>query len=264
MSRTGKIQVTKNYRMFTRSQDNRPVDPRRHKKLFDSMKLYGFLSCFPIVCFRDASGNLIVKDGQHRLGFAESLGLSVYWVEESVDFDIAVINCTSKVWSLRDYAQKFVANGKSDYQDGIDFAEQYGLPLGTAFALLGGTTSFGNMQEQFVAGAFRVKDRKWADAVAGIYGPLSTMAPAVRNARFIEACMAVCRVKCFDPARLLHSAERCRDKLVSYSTRDAYLDMIESIYNFGRVKLVALKVEALIAMKDRNAAKKSSKKKAAV
>lgn len=252
MSRTGKIQVTKNYRMFTRSQDNRPIDPKKHKKLLDSMKQYGFLSCFPVVCFRDAKGNLVVKDGQHRLGFAESLGLPVYWIEESVDFDIAVINCTAKVWALRDYAQKFAANGKHEYQDGLDFADEHGLPVGTAFALLSGTTTFSNVQIQFTDGTFRVKDRKWANAVAGIYSPLAAMSPSVKNARFIEACMAVCRVKVFEAERLLHSAERCRDKLVSFSTRDAYLQMIEEIYNFGRCKLVGLKVEALMAMKNRN------------
>jgi hypothetical protein len=249
---TTKIQTTKNYRMFTRSEDNRPTDPKAHKKLLESMKEYGFLQCFPIVCFRDAAGNLIVKEGQHRLLFAETLGLPVYWVEEAVDFDIAKINCTPKTWRIQDYAKTFAKQGKQAYQEGMDFAEAHKLPIGQAFALLAGTTSYGNVQDEFIAGKFKVKDRTWADAVAGIFAPMVRMRPEVNNARFLEACMAVCRVPEFDAKRMLHNAERCRDKLVSYSTRDAYLDMMESVYNFGRVKLFGLKVAAQIVMRERN------------
>lgn len=67
--------------------------------------------------------------------------------------------------------------------------------------------------------------------------------------------MAVCRVKEFEADRLLHGAERCREKLVAYSNRDAYLDMLEGMYNFNRNarNLFALKMEATKAMRERNA-----------
>lgn len=251
MSNTRKIQVTKNYRMFLLNQENRPVDVKKHRKLLESMKLYGFLPCFPIVCGRDDQGHLIVKDGQHRLSIAESLGLSVCWVEETIDFDIATINCTAKVWAVRDYAEKYALNGKKDYQEGLEFQKAHGLPMATSFALLSGRTAFSNIANSFYAGDFKVKDRRWADAVAGVYGPIAAMSPVLKSARFIEACMAVCRVKDFDAKRLLANTERCREKLVSYSTRDAYLDMIEVIYNFGRSKLVSLKIEAMKVMRER-------------
>jgi ParB-like nuclease family protein len=256
-----KIMFTKNYRLFDRSTENRPLDVKRHKKLMDSMKRYGFLKCFPIVIVRDKDNRLIVRDGQHRLVIAETLGLPVYWVEEDVDFDVAVINCTAKTWVLRDYAQKHSANGLVSYQQGLEFADQHGLPVGTAFALLAGTTSFGNCQDPFVDGTFKIKDRAWADTVAGIYQPIVSMAPVLKSARFIEACMVVCRAKSFDPRRLLTGAERCREKLVPYSTKDAYLDMLEIIYNFGRKQLVGLKTEALMAMRERNAVEASKAKK---
>lgn len=72
--------------------------------------------------------------------------------------------------------------------------------------------------------------------------------------------MAVCRLDGFDAARLLAGVERCREKLVSYSTREAYLEMIEEIYNFGRRQLVPIKVNALNAMKSRSAAQPAKKK----
>jgi hypothetical protein len=161
--------------------------------------------------------------------------------------------------TLKDYAQKFIANGIKSYQEGLEFAEAYGLPLGKAFALLAGTTTFCNLQEQFYDGTFKVKDRAWADAVAGIYAPLTLLSAALKNERCLEACMAVCRVPDFDGKRLLHGAERCREKLVAYSTRDAYLDMMEHVYNFNRNKLVGLKAAAMMAMRERNAVQVAKK-----
>jgi hypothetical protein len=250
-----KIESTRNYRMFqNNSGENRPLDIRKHKRLLESMRLYGFLDCYPIVVYRDSKGQLIVKEGQHRLAIAESLGLPVYYVETSVDFDIAIINNTQKTWTLIDYAQKFAAKGAKPYQEGLAFMEQHGVPIGKAFALLAGTTSFGNFYESFFDGTFKIKDRAWADAVAGIYVPLVGLSKAVRNDHMLAACMAVCRVPDFDSRRLLANAERCRDKLVSYANRDAYLDLLEIIYNFNRKHLVGLKIAAVMAMRERNAA----------
>jgi hypothetical protein len=263
--RSQKIQSTKDYRLFQRHGDeNRPVDLGKHKKLVESMKLYGFLKSYPIVVYRGGNGILIVKDGQHRLTIAETLGLPIHYVEEEVDFDVAIVNSTAKVWTLRDYAAKFAANGISDYADGLGFASDHGLPIGRAFALLAGTTSFSNCQDEFISGKWRISDSRWANAVAAIYAPMVRINAAVRNDRFIEACMAVCRVEVFKAERLLRNAEtRCREKLQAYSTRDAYLGMIEEIYNFGRKDLVGLKLAALMAMKSRCPVKKKAVEKPA-
>lgn len=257
-----KIQVTTNYRLFTRSEDNRETDVRKHKRLLESMRQYGYIPAFPIVCHRDSAGRLIVKDGQHRLMIAESLGIPVYWVEESIDFNIATVNGTSRVWAVADYAKMFAKKGLTAYQEGLDFADRNNLPVGIAFALLAGNTGYTNIQGEYLSGRFKVKDRRWADAVAEIYVPIIALSGEVRNARFLEACMAVCRVKDFDAARLLHSVQRCREKLISYSTRDAYLDMLQDIYNFSRHKLFDLKVQATMAMRERSAVNVKKRKAA--
>lgn len=255
------ITTTKNYRLFKLSSDNRPLDLAKHRNLRESMRQYGFLKSFPVSCVRDSQGNLIVKDGQHRLAFAEELGLPVSYFVEDKDYDVAKVNSTAKVWQVRDYAMKHAASGVKPYQDGIDFAEAHGIPITLAFALLAGTSSFKNITDTFVSGGFKVKDRAYADSVATVYSTISKMSKLVKNARFLEACIAVCRVDGFEPERLIGSASRCREKLVSYSTRDAYLDMIEEIYNFHRKYLKSLKIEALQVMRDRNP---TNRKKACV
>lgn len=255
-TKSPKVSVTKNYRLFARNDDNRPLDVKKHKRLYLSMKKYGFLSCFPIVCCRNGKKQLIVKDGQHRLTFAESLKLPVYWIEEAIDFDVAVINCTSRTWVLRDFAEKYARQGVKVYQKGLEFAEKHSLPIGVAFALLGGTTTYGNVAEAFVTGKFKVKDQAWADVVAWTYSSMLKLSTDLRNARFLEACMGACRVDDFDAKRLVQNARRCREKLVSYSTRDAYLVMLEDVYNFGRKTQLGLKAAATMVMRQRAAVQK--------
>lgn len=252
------ISQTTNYRLFKISEENRELDLQKHGRLKKVMQEYGYLWPFPIVCVRDENKELVVKDGQHRLALAEELGLPVAYVVSDVDFDIAKVNCTAKLWTLRDYAVKHVANGLQDYEDGLNFCEAYSLPISIGFALLAGTTTFGNTGDAFRSGQFKIKDRAWAEIVAGIYSALSEMAKEIKNARFTEACMAVCRVDEFDPKRLIQGAKRCREKLVSYSTRDAYLAMLEEVYNFGRRSQVPLKFMAVEAMKSRNPSTKAS------
>ena len=248
-----RIQVTANYRLFgSHNPENRPVEPNKHGALLSSMKRYGFLQSFPISAWRNKLGNLIVKDGQHRLYFAELLGLPVSFIVSNEDYDVAIVNSTPRVWVVDDYVRKYAANKRGQYQEGLAFAEEHRLPVGISFALLAGTTHFGNVRTSVLNGEWKIKDRAWADSVAGVYGPMVRMAPVMRNARFLAACMAACRVKGFDGSRLLANATRCREKLVAYSTRDAYLDMMEAVYNFGRHQLVGLKAGALMALKDRN------------
>lgn len=253
-----RIQSTKNYAMFSHSDDNRPLDLKRRKALVSSMKLYGYLPEHPIVIVKGKGGKLVVKDGQHRLAVAEMLGLAVYWTEASVDYDNAIVVAAARSWLPKDYAQKFSANGLGDYHQGLEFSSAHGVPITLAFAMLAGTVSFHNIKNEFYTGQFKVKDHAWADAVANIYGPLVRMCPRVKKSAFVEACMAVCRVAEFDAKRLLGNADRCRDKMVSYSTRDAYLAMLEEVYNFGRSKLFGLKIAAIMAMKDRNCIKRGA------
>ena len=256
-----KINATKNYRLFVKSAENRPTDLAKHRDLRDSMKAYGFLACYPIVCQRDSKKQLVVQDGQHRLTLAESMGLPVYWVEEDQDFDIATINCTSKVWNMKDFAMTHASKGNEAYESGLDFCETHGLPIGLGFAMLAGTSSFSAISNSFKNGMYKISDPAYAHAVASLYVPLIRLSPDLRNSRFLQACMAVCRVEDFDSSRLIQNALRCREKLASYSTREAYLGLLEEVYNFGRAKLCGLKASAKMAMRDRNAAEIKKREK---
>lgn len=247
---TRKVNCTKNYSLFGDCHENRPLNAKKHKRLEASMRKYGFLPCFPIVCVR-VNNKLVVRDGQHRLFIASKLGLSVYWIEETTDFDIAEINSAAEVWILQDYAKKWADNGRKAYAEGIAFASEFRLPIGRAFALLCGSVSLSNAMSEFKAGTFTIKDRDWARNVAALYAGTVAISPCLKTARFLEACMAACRVKGFDAARFLHGAKKLRELLVDYATRDGFLTMMEQIYNHARRTTMPLKFEATKAMRDR-------------
>lgn len=247
------INATRDYSLFSRNDENRQLDMGRHKKLYASMQTYGWLVSFPLSCFRK-HGKLYVKEGQHRLSIAETLGLVVYWVEDPVDYDIAMVNATPVVWSVRDYAEKHAANDIEPYKIALRYANHYDIPIAAAFCILAGTVRWSSVSGDFQKGKFEIKDARWGELVGRVYSSITALAPHLKNDRFLKACMAVTRVKSLDVDRLLKSCERCRDQLVQYSTRDLYIEMLDSIYNYRHSNLVALKNEALMAMRERNPA----------
>ncbi len=249
-----KIQVTKNYRLFKISEENRNLELARHKKLKLAMQEYGFLPSFPIVVFRSSTGELIVLDGQHRLAFAEMLGLPVYWTESAVEFDIAKINGTTKIWLIRDYAEKFAKQGMKPYEQLIEFADRHQMGISLSVCLLAGTVSFGNVSEAYLSGRFKIKDHERAELVATMYTAFILMDKRLANMRLAEALVATSRVTGFESKRLTASLEHCKEKLHPFSTRDGYLDMIQEIYNYRKSKLVPLKINAIQAMRERSAA----------
>lgn len=256
-----KIRCSKDYLSFEKSNENRSTNAGsgKRKKLRESMEKYGFIPSFPVVCKANGSKK-IIKDGQHRFEVAESLGLPIWFTEDDTGFDIAEVNCCQEKWTVLDYAKKHSENGFQDYTKGIEFSENYGIPVGIAFALLWGTRQFTNIRDVFISGDFKIRDEEWATLVASVYSTFVSMSKDVRNNRFLEACMAICRVKTFNPDRLFKAAKRCRDKLVAYNNREANLTMLEEIYNFGKSRrlLVPLKIQATQVMDERNPSKKKT------
>lgn len=254
------VRSTKDYSLFELSPDNRQVCLSKHRKLEESMQKYGFLRCFPMACYKRGV-KWIIKDGQHRFEVARKLGLPVWWIESPEDFDVADTAAGQKSWQAGDYVNRFIRRGLKAYIELKDFCDTHKITVQVGAKLLSGTVSFGNIVDKFYSGNLVIKDRRWADVVASCYTGLCNLSKSVKNARLLEACMYAARVPNFDAGRLLSNAERCCDRLRPYSTRDAYLSMLEEIYNFNKRHLVPLKISAEQAMRERNAATKGNKGK---
>lgn len=248
-----KLLSTMNYALFTKDSRNRNFAPEKHKELFASMRLLGFLPAHPIAVWKNEKGELIVKRGQHRLAFAEQLKLPVWYVIDEFEIDSAALEASEAVpWTNIDHAENWLHRDKPHYQELLEYAERSGIPMALSASLLMGTISFNNIQHQFLSGDFVVRDRAYAETVATVYVAFKTFNRAMNGVHLIKAIASAARVEGFDAQRLIGNIPEHPGAQKKYSTRDAFLDMLEEIYNFRKKTPVALKFNAIQAMRARN------------
>ena len=249
------ITTSKNYRLLHFDDiDNRNIRETEHKHLRDSIKKYGMLSCFPIICVRNKKKELVIKDGQHRFKFAEKLGLPFHYLVSNFDFDVALVNSSPKTWTIRDYAEKWERT-INDYKTVLDFGKKNAMSVGISAALLNGLSAFGKLSPSFKDGTYTVSHAEWATHVASVYREMLLINKDLKSSGFLQSIIAVCQIKGFDSIRLITNANRCRDLLVPYSKREMYLDMLEKVYNhrYAKKQKQPIKFQANEAAKDTKA-----------
>lgn len=247
-----KLTWTKNYDLFTHSNDNRPVNLATRSDLVASMQEYGFIPAYPIHCIRHKS-KLLVRDGQHRLAVAQKLGLAVPYVVCDDDAPISRINNTQKKWTPRNYAESFAQQGKTEYQELLRFVDAHGIPVFLAVDILADNTGSQN-RIRFQSGEFKIKSFEKASRIARLFARIGCLSPRIKTSYFADALSAICNLPDLDDNRLVAGAERRPEVLIRYGSRDGYLTMLEDIYNFGRQNRVALKIPAENIMRSRNPA----------
>ena len=229
------LTITKNYKLFSFTNLNRPVNLKNRKGLRESMQEYGYLKAYPLHCIRTKHG-LEVQDGQHRLEIAKELGLPVAYVVCDTPIDIARINKTQKGWKLEDYMDTFIAQGNDDYRILSEFMEHHNLAISVAILMF--TQSLGNCTlEKFKSGLFNAKSLENANRIAFLYPRISEKSKQIRTRSFAYALMSLCRISPpIDDYRLISNAQKCPEKLITYATCDGFLDMLEEVYNFRKGK----------------------------
>jgi hypothetical protein len=249
-----KLQRTTTYSQFVFTKENRAVDmlnlKTEHKKLRESMRQYGFLPAFPLMV-KAHNGKFIVIDGQHRLTFAKELGLEVFFVVDDSDVNISQINQAHATWAPPDYAKRWAAAGNKDYIEALAFAEEYGIRVATAFAMLAGTSTFGNIKRAFHDGQFRIKARGYATRVASLYKDLGLVNSNLSKSIVLDALWSCSLIDDFDGDRLLKTAQRRPDLVARPGTLVHAYEVLEDLYNFGRQQKFPLAFKAKEAGRDR-------------
>jgi hypothetical protein len=213
----------------------------------------------PILCIRDPQGRLIVKEGQHRLLAAIEAQVPVIWYEPAKDFDIARVASIKKNWSNDDHAHRYMVAGIPDYTAVKEFSDTNRISILAAACLLAGSPPSSAVSKAFKTGTYRVTEAKFAQRVITFFNALSQLQTSLRNNTFLNACVSVHHVSIFNPDRLYRSAKRLPNALKSYSTKDAYLTMLEEIYNhhYSHEHKIALRMLANTAMAKRMAVKRT-------
>lgn len=250
------IRYTENYKLFRQSDGNRKIHESQHKLLKASMMKYGFLPYWPIVVRKHVSGNFDIEDGQHRYSFAMGLNLPIYYVEATEKFVIQDVNNAQTVWRPEDYAEMYADSGLSDYQEVLDFSSNYeSLSVAASAGLLAGYSVYSKVKLPFTTGNFKCTQGAWAGRVADLYMRLGSLKSGLKKSMLLQACADCCLIvdgEHFDDERLLHNAEKCKDKVMVCTNKDATLQMLEEVYNYHKTtkNLYGLRLAARIAHKN--------------
>lgn len=236
-----KLRKTTDYEKFNHIKNNRPVNLRRTnvRKLKRSMRKHGWLPSQPMKIRKNGDGKYYIDDGQHRLAIAEEFGLTVYYVVDNANIDLAEFQGTSSTWSLEDYLHKYVSEGIDDYIYLEHFYNRYDIPLSVCVSLLEGVSYF--YGDKFKDGSFEIKDKQTANDIAKAVLKIRELQDRARGRRFIESLILCSKVDGFDLSTFVSKCESHTDKLQNCGDVEAYLSVIEETYNFKSRDKIPLK-----------------------
>lgn len=246
------MKTTTDYEKFHLMQGNRDVDlsSPRTKRLAESMLDHGWLDGFPLIAKKNGVG-LVVIDGQHRLAIARDFGITVKYVVETKDIDVAALNSTAKIWNLNDYINRYASLGNSHYQAILDLHAAHPIPVSIAAAMLANNIAYGNIRQKIANGEYRVTNLDKAYRVADCYRTLINIDPRLKKAQSIKGLWACFHVSYFSANRLISGAEKNGGAIRNMGNVDGFLDLYESLYNFGQRAKAPLRFDAEQAMRQR-------------
>jgi hypothetical protein len=244
-----RLKKTTKYSKFKINESNRIIKIRHVNNLMKKISEKNLLASNPIIVNSDYE----ILDGQHRFEAAKRLGLPVYFiVDDYMDIeDIAVINSTSKGWTLDDYLHHFRteenAKGKEngDYAKLAEFTEDYGVNLYNAIGLLSGRNSQPNAEliHKFKRGEFKIMDMEHAIKVATLRDEFKPYAPDFyKSKNFVNSLSKIARHESFDEATMLRKMGQQSDRLMKCATVEGYLNSLVDIYNWKLGKNNKIKI----------------------
>ena len=229
-----KLLSTTNYDLFEVHEYNR--DFRPDPQLAESMRKHGFSPWCAIAVKPLPGGKLKILKGHHRFLEAKRQRLPVWYiVDNSTKITLAELEGSShERWSGYDFATAYRKAGITPYDTLLRFKEDYGLSTGTAAQLCGGVSSASNNEMKKVkAGTFKVGEMKHAWEVVritGLCGELSI--PFATSTGFVAAVSMACLVPEFDQDAFMGKLRLYPRMMNRRSTRQEYLEEIESLYNY--------------------------------
>jgi hypothetical protein len=256
-----KIEKTKNYELFVKNDEQRPINVGHAKRLAANMVKYGFIPSKPIQAYRKGN-KLVVVDGHHRLEAAKAANIPVcYVVEEKTSQDtMASENSLVKKWVTDDFVRLYASRGIPEYKEIMNYAAQ-GIPIGLVVMMLAGWTGgIGNNNRALQFGAYKIKTRKYADAAVAIIKEFGQANDTVKNRTFITCLVKCMVVPAFSVEFFVGKLRANIGMLDKTSNADQMLAQFESIYNYRSRQTIPLKYLVSEEMKSRHEAFVKGKK----
>jgi len=249
-----KILESNNYSKFELLEFNRDVHKTRHLEM--SMMKHGWIDAYPAHVIRNLNtGKLQIKAGHHRFFVAQKLRIPVKYVECRDEATIHELERSTTPWKLRDYLISYVRLGKAAYIRVLHYHKETGINLGACISMLAGTSAGShNWHKQFKDGTYRLGDPGHATMVSEIVLCCKKSGfPHAVAKLFIEALSKIVWAEDFSATTLKKKIGRYADHMKKQPSKQAYVEMLDSIYNRGSQTKIPLAFLAEEAARKRNA-----------
>jgi hypothetical protein len=255
-----KILETNNYGLFYLSPFNRDV--KRTQELEFSMKNYGFLDNYPIYVVRRGT-KFEIKDGHHRFETAKKLRLPIKYVE-GPDLPMHVIVKGVRFWDMQDWHTSYGRTGISAYNVVDQYHKETGIHLSACISMLAGDSAgSGNHNKAYKNGTYRLGDPTHANIVGDIIMFCHKIGvPFATNNHFVTALSKLVWADGFDPEKMKKQIKKFKHLMPKQGSKQAYLDLLDTVFNYASRKKIPLAFNAEEAARKRNVTEKNKIKAA--
>lgn len=226
-----KVWKTTNYKMFHFIPTNRTPKEAKIRKLVRSIQKKNMLSERPIMVNKDKG----VVDRQTRLLSAERLKLPIYFTvnAEARMVEVHLLNANTWPWTMQDYLESYMKDGRTEYLVLDSFTKKYGLSLSVSLGLL--TQEQNRVKDSisaFKEGEIKLGNLEKADKLGQNIRALSTYVTgtAWKSRDFIRALLAF--YKKVDPDTFLEKVKDSPIRIGRRATIKEYLRDFSDVYNF--------------------------------
>jgi len=225
------LQTSSEYHRFLLPVIQRPLNQPKLDAIRSSMKARSargdeaFDRTEPIAVRREGRFYRIVR-GQHRFAAAREEGVHVVFIIDDSMTDESAVSLYRTTWTSQDVLTAMVQKGDPNYKYLQEFISRHGVPIATAYALLGGNTAcFSDM-------TFEPKTIEFAELVMEIVAVAKRSAPFATQGSFVRAISNILKVPAVDPEVLRRKIMQYGVKLRPCTNVIEYANNIEEIYNF--------------------------------
>ena len=220
---------TKNYNLFSYTQNNRKINNGLVNRIIDSINQIGYVKARPIIV--DESFKII--DGQHRFEACKQLGLPIYYEITNIDSNRAMVllNKTQLIWRLQEYIEHWAIEEIDCYVKLVEFEKQYhfGVSNDVAIVLKSGWCS--NLCKAIRDGK-KIELNPKMQEVTNFILECKHLVPYWKTRHFIYAIvLLVERANNNDCKKVLKNIQAIRQQV----SPNAYLTVFENIINKGKI-----------------------------
>ena len=228
------IHQSKNYGQFELLEFNRDVrNTKKTRNLEASMGKRGFLSAHPLDVVKNGNGKYKIKCGHHRFTVAKKLGIPVKFVISNDDMTIYEDEGTKNKWSYQNYLESHIRNNNKEYVPVKKYHEKTGIALTLCISMMAGQSAgSGNQSELFKTGLYKLGNLEHANTVGDIVMYCQNIdLVCAAHSNFVRAISKIVRVKDVTIATLRSKLKVHKSYIETQPSVDAYVEMIDSIYN---------------------------------